>query len=58
LLVCGANLPEMPDDPAARQLLAGIYAYASSPAFKPSQTLSPELLEKLFAARQTQPGAH
>ena len=48
LLACGLELPAMTKDPAARQLLASLYAYVGSAAFKPTQELSDELLEKLF----------
>jgi len=48
LLVCGLDLPNMTQDPAARQLLASLYAYASSPAFQPQQPLGDDLLERLF----------
>jgi hypothetical protein len=51
LLVCGVDLPSMDKDPAARQMLSSIYAYAASPAFNPSQTLNEDLLEKLFAPK-------
>jgi len=50
LLACGLDLPAMTKDPAARQLLASLYAYAASDAFSPSQTLEAGLLDKLFAA--------
>jgi hypothetical protein len=48
LLVCGFDLPGMPDDPPARQLRASLYSYAGSAAFTPNQTLSDELLNRLF----------
>jgi hypothetical protein len=48
LLVCGLDLPNMTEDPAARQMLGSLYAYAGSHAFEPAQTLSDDLLEKLF----------
>ena len=48
LLACGFDLPAMTKDPAARQLLASLYAYAGSAAFKPTQQLSNDLLESLF----------
>lgn len=48
LLVCGLDLPNQTKDPAARQLLASIYAYVGSPAFNPPQVLSEELLGKIF----------
>ena len=52
LLACGFDLPAMlSQDPAARQLLAGLYAYAGSAAFKPAQELSDAMLDKLFVPR-------
>ncbi|HWW03214.1 MAG TPA: discoidin domain-containing protein [Candidatus Acidoferrum sp.] len=51
LLACGFELPASSKDPAARQLLAGLYAYAGSPAFNPAQELSDAWLEKLFVPR-------
>ncbi len=53
LLVCGIDLAGMPKDPAARQLLASVYAYAGSAAFKPKKELSGALLDKLFVPRFT-----
>jgi hypothetical protein len=51
LLVCGFDLPDSTNDPAARQLLAGLYDYAGSTAFNPAQALGADLLEKLFAPK-------
>jgi hypothetical protein len=51
LLVCGFDLPAMTKDPAARQLLASLYHYIASPAFRPTQELGGELLEKLFVPK-------
>ncbi|HEY5909329.1 MAG TPA: discoidin domain-containing protein [Verrucomicrobiae bacterium] len=51
LLVCGFDLPAQPKDPAARQFLASLYAYAGSPAFKPARELGDDLLEKLFVPK-------
>jgi hypothetical protein len=48
LLVCGFDLPAMTNEPAARQLLASLYNYADSPAFRPKQALDSSLLDKLF----------
>ncbi len=48
LLVCGLDLPYQVKEPAARQLLASLYAYAGSGKFAPEQELGSELLEKLF----------
>ena len=48
LLACGLDLPAMTKDPAARQLLASLYAYVASDAFNPSQALDSGLLDKLF----------
>jgi hypothetical protein len=53
LLVCGLDLLGMTKDPAARQLLASLHAYAGSAAFKPTQELSDELLEGLFLPKFT-----
>jgi hypothetical protein len=49
LLVCGLDLLHTAKDPAARQMLASLYAYAASPAFNPDQVLDAALLEKLFS---------
>ncbi len=51
LLVCGLDLPRMTNDPAARQMLASIYTYAASPAFKPAQALEADLLDRLFVPK-------
>ena len=48
LLVCGLDLPGQIKDPAARQLLSGIYAYLTSPAFHPTQELSEDLGRQLL----------
>lgn len=48
LLVCGIDLPAMGDDPAARQLLSSLYAYAGSPAFDPKQEFTEAELAGLF----------
>lgn len=48
LLVCGIDLLAMRDDPAARQLLNSLYAYAGSPAFDPKQEFTEAELAKLF----------
>jgi len=48
LLVCGFDLPRLTNAPAARQLLASLYAYAGSANFKPEQELKAGLLENLF----------
>ena len=50
LLVCGFDLPAMTRDPAARQLLASLYAYLGSPAFRPAQELGGDFLEGLFVS--------
>ena len=47
----------MTKDPAARQLLASLYAYVGSAAFKPAQELSGDLLEKLFVPKFAQQAA-
>jgi hypothetical protein len=50
LLVCGIDLPGLADkQPAARQLLASLYAYAGSETFHPAQQIPAETLEKLLA---------
>jgi hypothetical protein len=51
LLACGFDLPAMTKEPAARQLLASLYAYAGSAAFKPTQEFSDGLLEQLFVPK-------
>ena len=51
LLVCGIDLTAMPQEPAARQLLASVYAYAGSAAFQPTQKFSGEMLEQLFTPK-------
>jgi hypothetical protein len=51
LLACGFDLPAMTKDPAARQLLASVYAYVGSAAFKPAQEFSDDLLDKLFVPK-------
>jgi hypothetical protein len=51
LLACGFDLPAMGKDPAARQLLASLYAYIGSAAFKPTQEFSDDLLESLFVPK-------
>ncbi|MBI5689132.1 MAG: discoidin domain-containing protein [Verrucomicrobia bacterium] len=48
LLVCGIDLPALEGDPAARQLLASLYAYLESAAFRPAAELDAALLEGLF----------
>jgi hypothetical protein len=49
LLVCAIDLPGIVDkQPAARQLLASLYAYAGSNGFKPTRELDGELLDRLF----------
>jgi hypothetical protein len=53
LLVCGFDLPRQAKEPAARQLLASLYNYVGSPAFKPTQEFGGELLEKLFVPKYT-----
>ena len=51
LLVCGLDLPNQTKEPAARQLLASLYAYAGSGKFAPRQELAGDLLEKLFVTK-------
>lgn len=50
LLVCGLDLPRQSNDPAACQLLRGIYAYVASPTFHPTQELGEELACKMLLA--------
>ena len=50
LLVCTINLQDnLNRRPAAKQLLASLYAYLDSDKFQPTQELSPKLLEDLLA---------
>jgi hypothetical protein len=49
LLVSGCDLPSMKDDPAARQLLAGLYNYTGSTRFSPEVNLDPVWLERLLS---------
>lgn len=49
LLVSGFDLPRLANDPAARQLLASLYAYVSSANFDPKTQLDPAWLQDLFA---------
>ena len=51
LLACGFDLPAMAKDAAARQFLASLYQYVGSAVFQPTQEISGELLQKLFAAK-------
>ena len=48
LLVSGFDLPQLGTDPAARQLLAGLYAYVGSAKFHPTGELNPNFLDNLF----------
>ena len=49
LLVCTIDLPRIVDkQPAARQLLASLYAYAASADFYPTQELDEKWLDRLF----------
>jgi hypothetical protein len=51
LLVCTIDLPGIVDkQPAARQFLASLYAYATSDQFKPACELNAKLLDRLFAS--------
>jgi hypothetical protein len=43
------SVPDTSDDPAARQFLRSLYAYAGSPAFDPPQELDAGLLASLFS---------
>jgi hypothetical protein len=50
LLVCSMKLKDNIDArPAAKQLLASLYAYLASDNFQPKQELSPEVLDNLLA---------
>ena len=50
LLVCTIDLPRLVDrQPAARQLMASLYAYASSNDFQPAGELKLEYLDRLLA---------
>jgi F5/8 type C domain/Glycosyl hydrolases family 2, sugar binding domain len=51
LLVCGFDRTALSADPAGRQLLTSVYAYAGSAAFKPSQELSGPRLGQLFVPK-------
>ena len=52
LLVCTIALPRLAGtQPAAKQLLKSLYAYAGSHSFRPSQELETTLLDKLFSSR-------
>ena len=53
LLVSGCDLPSMKEEPAARQLLAGLYNYATR--FNPKVELDPAWLEKLFTSPPDSP---
>ena len=49
LLVCSIDLPRLADkEPAARQLLQSLYAYAGSEAMRPPQELSLAVLDKVL----------
>lgn len=49
LLVCTMDLPAISEkQPAARQMLRSLYAYAASPVFDPEAKLSTDLLERLL----------
>jgi hypothetical protein len=50
LLVCAMDLLRLADNqPAAKQLLRSLYAYAGSGSFTPSEELQTALLDKLFS---------
>lgn len=49
LLVCGFE--PATKDAAAQQFLAGLYAYAASPAFKPAQALGAAWLDQFFTPK-------
>jgi len=51
LLVCSIDLPRLASrQPAARQLLKSLYAYAASALFQPAQALPSATLDALFAS--------
>ncbi len=51
LLVCGLNLSDAATDPAVRQWLTSLYAYAGSASFAPVPELNANLLEHLFKSQ-------
>jgi hypothetical protein len=54
LLVCCMDLPGIAErDPAARQLLKSLYAYAGSRAFEPAQKLDAEWLARLCSFKES-----
>jgi len=48
LLLCGFGLPRQTNEPAASQLLASLYNYVGSAAFKPTREFGSGLLDGLF----------
>jgi hypothetical protein len=48
LLVCGLDLLNQTKEPAARQLLASLYHYTGSEAFKPAGELTVQLLDRMM----------
>lgn len=58
LLVCGLDLQPLiqKHDPAARQMLSGIYNYIASPAFKPVQEITDEQMRKMFVLSASNEG--
>jgi hypothetical protein len=58
LLFCSMDLRDPKNRrPAARQLLASLYAYVGSNQFQPTQSLSPDTLDALLAKSATLPQA-
>ena len=54
LLVCTMDLPRIASQqPAAKQLLASLYAYAGSTSFRPPQALEAVTLDELFNSKST-----
>ena len=52
-MVCAIDLPRIAaKQPEAEQMLKCIYSYVESPAFHPSQTLEPALLDNLLTTPQ------
>jgi hypothetical protein len=55
LLVSGFDLPRLTNDPAARQLMSSLYAYAGSADFHPAGQLSTGMLDRLFTTTNQPP---
>jgi hypothetical protein len=48
MLICSIDLPGMPDEPAARQLMNSLLNYIGSPDFAPKKEIELKVLEKLL----------